>query len=82
MFGFLGLVSVAGLFMVSAVARKHLFMVSVVGLFMVSDVAGNVFKKKTVPVVGFVMVSGRYRTAPVLSDGNHNKQKQGVSKTN
>ena len=42
-FVFLGLVSVAALFMASVVAGKHCFMVSVVGLLMVSVVARNVF---------------------------------------
>ena len=60
LFVFLRLVSVAGCFMVSVVAGKHLFMVSVVGFLMVSVLARNFFM---VPVVGCFMVSGCYRTA-------------------
>ena len=89
---FLGLVSVAGFFMVSVVAGKHflfvLFMVSVVGCFMVSVVAGNVsfcifsFMVSVVFFFLFKMVSGCYRTAALSRMETVKKKHQGVSVTN
>ena len=60
LFVFLGLVSVAGFFMVSVVAGKRLFMVSVVGFFY--DFRRGKERFFMVSVVVVFLVSGCYRT--------------------
>ena len=78
---FLGLVSVAGFFMVSVVAGKRFLMVSVVvfvdGFHRVKE------RFFMVSVVGCLMVSGCYRTAAFSPmETVNNKKHQDVTETN